>query len=539
MVLEWPPRPQSLEASRRLPFDPMRHQTFRLACALLVAAGLAASAPADLAADVQAAIKAAGLKDATIAVSVRDADSDAELVAVQADRPMIPASNMKLLTSGTALHLLGPDFRFRTRLVLVRERAGSGAGGTLVIVGDGDPGFADPDLLASTTWVGKDGTVHRGMSSDQLVALWVDAVKAAGVTSLREVVVDDRIFAREFFHPAWPVDQLNQRSFAEVAGLNFQTNLIGLLPRPGNGPRPEFELRPRAPWISIENKATAGTGKKDKQDVWFSRVANANTFTARGNVKFASTDPIEVPLHDAPSFMAALMAHRLRAAGIEVGSARVASSQDPQFIDPRDGTVRGELLAPTVETPFEQVLARCNTDSQNVHAEALLKRAGHVATKQPGSWTSGAEAVRRTIADRLGDPQLAAGLKVSDGSGLSKENRVTARLLTAWLNSFHADSRLSAPFVDSLAVGGESGTIRNRFGKLATAGVTVQCKTGFVNGVSCLSGYVTMPDGRRRSFSVLGNNLVQAGAVAKAKKLQEAIVEAVAEDMRGTVVGGG
>lgn len=517
----------------------------RVACVAL--ATLGSAAVADLTDDVRAAIRAAGLKDATIAVSVRDADSSRALVDVDAGRSMIPASNMKVFTSGTAMHLLGPEFRFRTRLVLIREAANSGENATLVVVGDGDPGFGDPELLASTTWTDRDGTVHTGMSEDQLLSLWTDAVKAAGVKSLREVIVDDRVFARERFHPAWPKDQLNQRSFAEVAGLNFQTNLLGFLPKPGSGPRPDLsDLRPRAPWVAIENKATAATGKKDKQSVWFSRAADSNTFTVHGNVKFSSAEPIEVPLHNPPEFFAQLLSHRLRERGVKVAAARIADSNDPAFVDPTSGALRGEPVGVVIETPIRMALERCNTDSQNLYAEALLKRSGRAASGAPGSWSNGSEAVKRAVRERVtrdGESGLASALGsqlvVSDGSGLSRQNRVSAALVTAWLDSFHRDPKLSATFVDSLAVGGESGTLKNRFGKLAAGQVTVQCKTGFINGVSCLSGFVTTSDGRRRSFSVLGNNLVQNGAVAKAKKLQEAIVEAIAEDMRGAPVLGG
>jgi D-alanyl-D-alanine carboxypeptidase/D-alanyl-D-alanine-endopeptidase (penicillin-binding protein 4) len=529
-------------ASLRSPLHPL------VALVVLAAVGSSgsggSSALADLTDDVRAAIRAAGLKDATISVSVRDADSSRSLVDVDASRSMIPASNMKVFTSGTAMHVLGPEFRFRTRLLLIRERAGSGENATLVVVGDGDPGFGDPELLASTTWTDRDGTLRSGMSEEQLLSLWTDAVKAAGVTSLREVIVDARVFAREPFHPAWPKDQLNQRSFAEVAGLNFQTNLLGFLPKPGSGPRPDLsDVRPRAPWVTIENKATADTGKKAKQSVWFSRAADSNRFTVHGNVKFASAEPIEVPLNDPPAFFAQLLAHRLRERGVKVGEARTAGANDPAFVDPSSGAMRGEPVGVVIETPLRMALERCNTNSQNLYAEALLKRSGRAVAGTPGSWSNGAEAVKRAVQERVKDGAIggapASTLVVSDGSGLSRQNRVSAALVTAWLDTFHRDPKLSSMFVDSLAVGGESGTLRNRFGKLDAGQVTVQCKTGFINGVSCLSGFVTTSDGRRRSFSVLGNNLVQNGAVAKAKKLQEAIVEAIAEDMRGTPALGG
>ena len=75
--------------------------------------------------------------------------------------------------------------------------------------------------------------------------------------------------------------------------------------------------------------------------------------------------------------------------------------------------------------------------------------------------------------------------------------------MTAWLDSLANDEKLGAVFLDSLAVGGESGTLDKRFRTAQMHGAIVQAKTGYIKQVSCLSGFVTMPDGRRRSFSVM------------------------------------
>ncbi|MFO0872875.1 MAG: D-alanyl-D-alanine carboxypeptidase/D-alanyl-D-alanine-endopeptidase [Phycisphaerales bacterium] len=511
------------------------------ASSMALALALASSSFAGLADEIRTQVNRAALKDAALSVCVRDADTDRVLVAMDADRPMIPASNMKVFTSGAALHTLGPDFTFRTQ-AFVRRDVAKGIEGdrdaVIAVVGDGDPALADPELLAKTTWTDSNGQVRLGMTADDLVGLWVDAARKAGIRSVKEVIVDDRVFARELFHPSWPADQSNQRSFAEVAGLNFQTNLLQFLPRPGNGPRPDLsDIRPRAPWISIENKATTRNGKPDKQSVWVVRDEERNAYSVHGNVKFNVAEPIEIPLHDPPLFFAQLLADRLRGAGIPVAAARVARNDDPVFAGPA-GAAWGAPLGATIQTPIAAVLERCNTDSQNLYAESLFKRAGRKASGRPGSWSTGAEAVRTALAGRVHDASLTKGVVVSDGSGLSRQNRVNASLVTAWLDTFHRDTRLGSIFVDSLAVGGESGTLRNRFGKL-DRDVTVQCKTGYINGVSCLSGFVTTSDGRRRSFSVLGNNLIQPGAVAKAKKLQEAIVETIAEDMKERAALGG
>ncbi len=97
---------------------------------------LALPAAAGLRDEVEIAIRRAGLSAATIAVSVRDAETGTVLISQNDGELMIPASNMKLLTTGAALHVLGPQFEFRTRLLVDGDR--------LVVVGDVDPGFGDP-----------------------------------------------------------------------------------------------------------------------------------------------------------------------------------------------------------------------------------------------------------------------------------------------------------------------------------------------------------------------------------------------------------
>src|SRR5690606_2719113 len=117
---------------------PMRRPDVLLATIVTAIATLVATAHADLSDQVRNAITRSGLDGARIAVSVRDCTSGEHLVSVAGDTPMIPASNMKLFTSGAALHVLGPRFRFRTRFLHDGDR--------LWVAGDGDPAFGDPML---------------------------------------------------------------------------------------------------------------------------------------------------------------------------------------------------------------------------------------------------------------------------------------------------------------------------------------------------------------------------------------------------------
>ena len=472
-------------------------------------------AQAGLREDVDRLIRSAALKGGTVAVSIRETATSAPLVSVNADLPMTPASNMKLLTSGAALHALGAEFEFSTRLIQSGDR--------LIVVGDGDPAFGDPELLKQMA-VGS----ARGVDVEAFLNFWVKAVVDAGIKNVSEVIVDDRIFDREVSLKTWPGDEPN-RYCPQIAGLNFYGNVVEFLPRPRKGQTPAIgDSRPAAPWLKIANMATCRDGANDKNDLWIARKAGTNDFTFRGNVRFAYRAPVPVNVHDVPEFFAHVLAHRLERAGVSVGGFRTS--------DPNEPPSTGKPIGPAICTPISTVLTRCNQNSDNLYAESLVKRIGYALTGEPGSWTNGTAIVRHIIHPRLNDPALVSGIVVVDGSGLSADNKVTARTLTAWLDSLVNDPKLGSIFVDSLAVAGQSGTLNKRMNSASMRGVIVQAKTGYINQVSCLSGFVTTPDGRRRSFSVLVNNLKDGGTVSLAKKLQDQIVTAIAEDMAETAV---
>ncbi len=497
----------------RRPAPAQRRRILPAAAACLVAA-LGCATHADLRLDVELAIKTTVMPGAKVAVSICDTQSSRTLVSVNAAVPMIPASNMKLFTSGAALHVLGPDFEFVTRLLRDGDR--------LIVVGDGDPGFADPYLLDEMQIGDQDG-----IDLESFLQIWVTRVVGTGLKSISEIVVDDRVFDREFVHPTWPVDQLNRRYCAQIAGLNFHLNLLHFYPRPRKGMRPDITIfEPAARWLKLTNRATSNDGVHDNNTAWIARQIGTNNLTFLGNVKFPYRSPVPVTVHDMPAFFVRLLAARLEAAGVEVGGYRLIGMQEPPS--------GGELVA-AVRTPMSTVMTRCNRDSCNLYAECLLKRMGAALTPQSGSWINGSAILRHVIHERLADPTVSAKVLVADGSGLSRENRVTAESITAWLNTFPNDERLGPTFIGSLAVAGKTGTLRKRFkNKNAKLhGALIQGKSGFINNVSTFSGYVTMPDGQRRSFSILVNGF--DGPARPAKKLQETIVVAIAADMAAAV----
>ncbi len=175
------------------------------------------SARAGVDGEVQAVLQEPLMRKATVGVEViRLGATPAEskdIYGHDAAVPKIPASNLKLATTSAALDHFGPDFKFRT--VLFKH------GDDLVLIGDGDPTFGDSEYLKKVGW--QVTTVYEG---------WVAQLRKMNIGVVRDVIVDDGIFDLEFFHPHWPADQLEQHYMAQVAGMNLNENLIGVIIEP-------------------------------------------------------------------------------------------------------------------------------------------------------------------------------------------------------------------------------------------------------------------------------------------------------------------
>lgn len=477
------------------------------ACALVLLTAIPAVA-GDLESQLRQMIRGHDLRQTQVSAVVMDLSSDEVLAAINADEPMIPASNMKLLTTAAALDVLGADFTFRTELSLIE-----GAAPTLVIRGDGDPAFGDPDLLKA-----------NGLAVDELINEWVRQVVATGQKRIARLTVDDRVFDRDFVHRSWPEGQLIRAYCAQVAGLNFYGNCIDVLMIPGErqGVAPQVDLFPASPFLQTVNEAT--TGKNDAY--WVQRDPGTNRFTFRGSVKSRPYGPLKVTVHDPSLFFGEVLAHRLGEAGV------VVEKVDRPANDER--LASGRVLH-VVQTVLPVVIARTNQDSENMFAEALLKRMGRAVTGAPGSWENGSAALRLALRNRLG-PRSSV-VEIDDGSGMSRDNRVTARLLVDVLASMHhdEDSEKALAYRQSLAMAGVSGTLDDRLKGLAGQ---VFAKSGYIREVSALSGYLVVPpevagaEPRVVAFSFLFNGFQPPLHNHQMKALQDKLVRAVERSVR-------
>ncbi|MCG3126630.1 MAG: D-alanyl-D-alanine carboxypeptidase [Phycisphaerae bacterium] len=425
-------------------------------------------------------------------VCVIDATDGRVLFEHDADRALKPASTLKLFTTAAALDRLGEAFSFRTEVLLHEDE--------LWVIGGGDPGLGDERLCE-----------RRGERQDAVFERWAEQLARLGCRSVRRIVLDDRIFDQQERHPDWPADQSQAWYQAPVGGLNFNDNCLDVRVTVGaNGVT--IAAIPELPGDLLANRLTRGRHRPVLR-----RAADADVFELSGGVSRATTLGPVSALRPALFFGYALRQALLRR-GIECSEVvrRVLSAEQ-----------RGGARRIAVEqTSIGEVVWRANTFSQNLFAEALIKALSAFGpdgrpTGQPGSWREGAAAVRE-IVERLGVSM--AGAVVRDGSGLSHENRVSARQLAQLLHVM-TRHRHAGTFASSLAAPGEPGTVRRRRLGSAPAEVRLRVKTGSIRGVSSLCGYVERPNGPVLAFAVICNECDD-----RAKQLEARLVEALSAE---------
>lgn len=419
---------------------------------------------------------------ATAGVSVVDLRTGQTLFAHRPDEPMVPASNQKLLTSVFALLRLGGAFHFTTGVFQ--------AGQDIIVVGDGDPTLGDPYLAELT---------GRGIYAD--LDRWSAAIAAATGGSIRDILLCVGVGAR--YRPRdWPANQKTSWYAAPVACLNFHNNCLDITFQAAAGGGIQPIIRPESRYFRFANRLAAGANH-----VWsFQATGNDATFTLAGTISRPTNDPTSVAVDNPPLLLGRVLAERLIRAGVKItGQIREVPPDAVEWC-------KAEPLAAT-RTTLAAAMARANKRSLNMAAEAIFLRAGD------GTWEGSAEMMRQTLARAYAIPP--DRLIVCDGGGLSRDNRVAASAVTALLAGA-AIRRDALVFLTSLSIGGVDGTLEHRLTTPPCKG-RVLAKTGYIAGVSSLSGYI-LDDSRRVTiaFAILINRL-PGDRLSQARGLQDSI----------------
>lgn len=486
----------------------MRLFTRRLPLTLLAALLLATvtnhvqSGSAGLDASTRNAIKAklekAEGKRGTAGCVILDLDSGETVYSHNADTPLLPASNMKLVTTIAAFNQLGSDFEFVTRVLADGAIKDGALNGNLCVIGGGDPNIS--------------GRFHE----DDPLALfkeWTRQLKKAGIDRVTgDLTYDSTLFGGDAFSAGWPQDEQYLKWYcAEVAALSFNDNCVGIRVIPTSAGKPaKIEMLPETNYIKIVNETTTAAGRKGAE-IGIVRARDENVITVKGKVYEQATwgYTTDVTVHDPARYAATVLKETLQREGISIQGDITAVTLT------NDEAAKCGVLVEH-RAGLKQALQPINTNSQNLHAELLFRQLG-LRYAGKGSFKTGQAAVTAYLKEQ---GLLTDGIAIEDGSGLGRGNLVTPNLLVKLLQSVAARDDFET-FKASMAVGGETGTLEKRLTDNAVKG-NVIAKTGYINGVRSLSGYLFVGQ-RRFAFSILMNNCVYT------KQMQDEILEVLAK----------
>jgi D-alanyl-D-alanine carboxypeptidase/D-alanyl-D-alanine-endopeptidase (penicillin-binding protein 4) len=425
------------------------------------------------------------LNPAQISMIVLDLDKDSVIYAYDCKKNMVPASNVKIVTAAAALSLLGSEYRYVTRLVLTGSRQKDRWKGDLIVIGGGDPSFGLEDL-------------------EQFVAT-VSSMGISGITG--DMILKDDYFTGERLPIGWAWHYLDARYAPEISALSVNRNVVNVHME---GTRPgapaQVYVEPATGYVNLINNLTT---KRGEDSIIIFRRPEANTIFVDGGIEYGHVRDIQVSVKDPTMFFGKHLMERLRASGVRIDGECVRSKEGM----PYDANPTYQVIDSVVSVPMSEIVREMNTESVNLYGEAILKTLGAHYLNE-GSFKAGVSVVKGFLRRCGADTAFIA---LYDGSGLSRHNLLSSYDIMLVLRYIY-HSELFEDFYWLLPGPGQ-GTLEYKFNGFNGL---IRAKTGTLDAVSCLSGYLKIKD-RVYCFSFLFNNFTCSNK--KIEKTQDEILK--------------
>ena len=416
------------------------------------------------------ALDVRALRRARVSALVVRAEDGKVLFERSPDRPLTPASNMKILTGMAALQTFGPTHRFVTTVSADAAPDAEGRVGNLYVRGGGDP------VMNCEDW--------WRLAAD---------LRARGVRGVSgNLVLDDGAFDGDRWHPDWGA--VSSRAYhAPVGGLTANYGSFAVTVRPGAaaGDPVGVEIDPPVPYLVVANRATTGHVRQRSRLVVDRKPgARGEIVSVDGSIPAGGrTRTFYRSVVDPTRYAGAVLRMQLEAVGVTVGGEVVRGTV------PESAT---ELLA-FEGRPIAEIVRLFMKYSNNAVAESLVKAMGAHATGAQGSWSNGIPAYRSALESLGVDLD---GMSIVDGSGLSYRDKLTPRALVDALRIARRSFRIGPELAASLPIANGDGTLEKR---VEGAPGRVRAKTGLLNRVTALSGFAALSGRDTAIFSVLTN----------------------------------
>lgn len=432
---------------------------------------------------IETRLNAKGTPNAHWAVSVRD-ESGQEIAAFNSEKLMVPASNMKLVTSAAILEELGPDFRYVTNIYGTGKFEGRTWVGDIHIVASGDPSingdFYDDDDL-------------------YVFKQYAEQLRAAGIDSIRgNVFGNTSVFDGQHLPPDWDWYDLPFYYAAEVGPLSFNSNTVFLEVETSGKPG----TKPGISWFPfntdyvtfVNNQLITARGTSYRES--YRRMPGSNVITLGSRLPQGYVETEALTVSNPTMYFLDTFVKFLTYEGFGM-DVRFHEDPFPRGWEHADY----KLLASHESQPLSELLQKVNKDSDNLYAEMMLKTLAHHRKGGAGSIRTGEIAANQRFSIMKLDTNY---VSFRDGSGLASTNLVSTGFLSGLLYAM-TQSPNFAHYDSSMTIAGVDGTFRNRLRGTPLEG-NLRGKSGTISRTRAFSGYVKTKSGKLVSFSMIANN---------------------------------
>jgi D-alanyl-D-alanine carboxypeptidase/D-alanyl-D-alanine-endopeptidase (penicillin-binding protein 4) len=453
--------------------------------------------------DINAIISNPDFSNAIIGICVQSNETGEYFFTKNESINFIPASTQKVLTTAAALDYFGSDYKFTTKIYLDGKISEKGEFvGNVIIRGMGDPTISKYFYKEPT----------------EILDSWARKLDSMGISSIRgNLIADDSYFDDTHYGPGWSWDDFSYSYSPQISALSINDNRIDFYVYSGDstGDLAKISSYPASNYYRVVNLIRTGSSKEEAA-IFGVREFGTNIIKLYGTVPYDVTNKklsnLSITIDNPSLFFLNLFKQSLEKQNIPFNGGLVRNDDLPLRIN-------YQYLNPVIEHFSPQlidIISLINQESHNLAAEVLLKSLGKENTGT-GSFSTGAEYIMN-FASKTGINNQ--NIKVVDGSGLSRLNLFSPRNQVTLL-SYIFRSNMKENFVKTLAKPGEPGTLKRRMNR-SKAEKSVTAKTGSMNNVSAICGYVTTRDSETLSFSIMIQNFTTQ--LTMANNLQDLIL---------------